>query len=223
MHFSHAVATIQSLVGSIKGVQILYSDKVWNKFLNQLMQFPRKFNSLPKIICPFWKWFLLSRQYLFHPDPTMYCVFLGSLENWSSHQPNPGWNQVDIWSHQPKTENHRSSRHDVPQAQIQVVENSLGLFLHSHLHLKVSNDYSHGFFAAMLSSTAPKCLQPLSKSTRRSEQPIQAYTTKKNRYTIFSAQFEERQVDQYLGLSYALADIWFPSIYSPSVYCWMPT
>lgn len=28
MHFSHAVATIQSLVGSIKGVQILYSDKV---------------------------------------------------------------------------------------------------------------------------------------------------------------------------------------------------
>ena len=135
MHFSHAVATIQSLVGSIKGVQILYSDKVWNKFLNQLMQFPRKFNSLPKIICPFWKWFLLSRQYLFHPDPTMYCVFLGSLENWSSHQPNPGWNQVDIWSHQPKTENHRSSRHDVPQAQIQVVENSLGLFLHSHLHL----------------------------------------------------------------------------------------
>jgi len=27
MHFSHAVATIQSLVGSIKGVQILYSDK----------------------------------------------------------------------------------------------------------------------------------------------------------------------------------------------------
>ena len=26
MHFSHAVASIQSLVGSIKGVQILYSD-----------------------------------------------------------------------------------------------------------------------------------------------------------------------------------------------------
>ena len=29
MHFSHAVAIIQSLVGSIKGVQIMYSDKVW--------------------------------------------------------------------------------------------------------------------------------------------------------------------------------------------------
>ena len=28
MHFSQAVATIQSLVGSVKGVQILYSDKV---------------------------------------------------------------------------------------------------------------------------------------------------------------------------------------------------
>jgi len=27
MHFSQAVATIQSLVGSVKGVQILYSDK----------------------------------------------------------------------------------------------------------------------------------------------------------------------------------------------------
>ena len=31
MHFSHAVAIIQSLVGSIKGVQILYSDKVRNR------------------------------------------------------------------------------------------------------------------------------------------------------------------------------------------------
>lgn len=30
MHFSQAVATIQSLVGSVKGVQILYSDKVRN-------------------------------------------------------------------------------------------------------------------------------------------------------------------------------------------------
>jgi hypothetical protein len=28
MHFGHAVATVQSLVGSVKGVQILYSDKV---------------------------------------------------------------------------------------------------------------------------------------------------------------------------------------------------
>ena len=27
MHFSQAVATVQSLVGSVKGVQILYSDK----------------------------------------------------------------------------------------------------------------------------------------------------------------------------------------------------
>ena len=28
MHFSQAVASIQSMVGSVKGVQILYSDKV---------------------------------------------------------------------------------------------------------------------------------------------------------------------------------------------------
>jgi hypothetical protein len=28
MNFSHAVAAVQSLVGSVKGVQILYSEKV---------------------------------------------------------------------------------------------------------------------------------------------------------------------------------------------------
>lgn len=28
MHFSQAVASVQSMVGSVKGVQILYSDKV---------------------------------------------------------------------------------------------------------------------------------------------------------------------------------------------------
>ena len=36
MHFSHAVATIQALVGSIKGVQILYSDKVCNVLYQKL-------------------------------------------------------------------------------------------------------------------------------------------------------------------------------------------
>jgi hypothetical protein len=30
MNFSHAVAAIQSMVGSVKGVQILYSEKVQN-------------------------------------------------------------------------------------------------------------------------------------------------------------------------------------------------
>ena len=36
MHFSQAVASIQSMVGSVKGVQILYSDKV----ITYILYFP---------------------------------------------------------------------------------------------------------------------------------------------------------------------------------------
>ena len=55
------------------------------------------------------------------------CIFFisGSLENWSSHQPNLRWDQTDIRPHQPKTENDRSPWHDLLEAQIQVLSGAL--------------------------------------------------------------------------------------------------
>ena len=67
MHFSHAVATIQSLVGSIKGVQILYSDKV--STLNWIRAFhPRCFVAVEVCMFPCWYTFYVSAFFLFQ-DP----------------------------------------------------------------------------------------------------------------------------------------------------------
>ena len=94
MHFSQAVATIQSLVGSVKGVQILYSDKVWFTWNHN--------------------WFHVKNL------STKFFHFSGSFDSGSCHQLNKRWHQTHFWSHKPKTENYWSTWVNFFEAQIWV-------------------------------------------------------------------------------------------------------
>ena len=47
-------------------------------------------------------------------------LFSGTFGRWPRDQPYPGWDQADIWSDQPKTENHWSTWLDFAQTEIQV-------------------------------------------------------------------------------------------------------
>lgn len=70
MHFCQAVAIIQSQVGIIKGVQVLYSDKVFSiLFYNPTLSFKLKFyNSLESL--GYWSHF--------GPSSRRYSVYISS-------------------------------------------------------------------------------------------------------------------------------------------------
>jgi hypothetical protein len=69
MNLSHAVAAIQSLVGSVKGVQILYSEKVQNSNMSNFSYIAKSFYSVfSDSGCVFFSLYILGILLTDHPQ-----------------------------------------------------------------------------------------------------------------------------------------------------------